>query len=336
VPFLPYETRKFTTPLNGPDQGRLSLSLAELVWGAMTVGATPISMGRMSRPLIELCWRSTLVAASLEEDPASGRWGMADAYRRLDGTEKGAVSYFLGMMQAKITCQRLLRAPHLIHLDAFLAMVEQPARGPRPDLVGVSLPSLDCAIVVEAKGRTGDKTNKVIEDAKRQLSTPGVLSTNRAVRVASIASFDSRGRWKAYLEEAQGPSQPVTSMTVESLLAAYYRPLVAAQVAAGRRRTTEDDAMTMAEFPGVDLILGIPTEVVAIMRSLPLTGPVTPDQLTTVGARLIDGISPYTVISPKGMPDTEGDDYFDAQELPFYTGLDGIYVELGPTWPQGG
>jgi hypothetical protein len=53
---------------------------------------------------------------------------MTAGYRRLDPSEKRAVSYFLGMTQAKITCEWLLRAPHLIHLGAYLAMIGQPSR----------------------------------------------------------------------------------------------------------------------------------------------------------------------------------------------------------------
>src|SRR5215471_3798959 len=152
MPFLPYETRKFVTPLTGPTLGRLSLSLSELLWGAMTVGATPISMGGIPRPFIELGWRAAIAAASLEEDPSSGRWLKTAGYRRLDASEKRAVSYFLVMTQAKITCVRLLHAPHLIHLDAYLAMIGQATRRSRPDLVGVDFPSMDCTIAVEAKG----------------------------------------------------------------------------------------------------------------------------------------------------------------------------------------
>jgi hypothetical protein len=91
-------------------------------------------MGGMPRPLIELCWRAALAAASLEEDRSSERWVKTAAYRRLDASEKSAVSYFLGMTQAKIMCGRLLRAPHLIHLDAYLAMIGVHAtRTSRPD-----------------------------------------------------------------------------------------------------------------------------------------------------------------------------------------------------------
>ena len=154
---------------------------------------------------------------------------MTDGYWRLDPSEKRAVSYFLGMTQAKIMCERLLRAPHLIHLDAFLAMIGQSTRTSRPDLVGLSLPAMDVTIAVEAKGRTGGRDDEVIRKAKKQArSLPGVLSTSSALRVASVASFDARRRWEAYLEDPPGPVQPLDSLTPGALLAAYYRPLVAA------------------------------------------------------------------------------------------------------------
>jgi hypothetical protein len=167
MPFLSYEVRKFSTSLAGPASGSLSLSLTGLIWGAITMGVTPISMGGTPRPLIELSWRAALTAASLEEDPCSRRWVKTAGYQRLDASEKRAVSYFLGMTQAKITCERLLRAPHLIHLDAYLAMTGQATRTSRPDLIGVSLPSMDCTIAVEAKGRTGGRTGEVTRQAKK-------------------------------------------------------------------------------------------------------------------------------------------------------------------------
>ena len=120
---------------------------------------------------------------------------MTDGYWRLDPSEKRAVSYFLGMTQAKIMCERLLHAPHLIHLDAFLAMIGQTTRTSRPDLVGLSLPAMDVTIAVEAKGRTGGRDDQIIHKAKAQArSLPGVLSTSSALRVASVASLTpSRG-----------------------------------------------------------------------------------------------------------------------------------------------
>jgi hypothetical protein len=334
MPFLPYQARKFATPLAGPASGFLSLSLARLVWGAITVGMTPFSMGGSPRPLLELGWRAALTAASLSEDPASGRWARTDGYRRLDPSEKRAVSYFLGMTQAKITCEHLLRAPHLIHLDAYLAMIGQPSRASRPDLIGLSLPSLDCTIAVEAKGRTGGRTGRVTAVAKKQAqSLPVVVPATSAVRVASVASFDPRGCWEAYLEDPPSSFTAMASLTAGLLLAAYYRPLVAVQAGAGDAQVTEDDGMTMAQLPAIDLVLGIPTVIVTVVRTLPLTGPVSADQLQVVEADLLEIVRSRHFTS---RADGAGLDIEKVQGQPAssrsYTGLDGIYLGLGSSW----
>lgn len=333
MPSLSYEARNFGTPLAGLAAGSMTLSLARLVWGAVTVGAAPFSMGGTPRPLLELGWRAALTAASLTEDPASGRWAMTAGYRRLDPSEKRAVSYFLGMTQAKITCEYLLRAPHLIHLDAYLAMIGQPSRASRPDLIGLSLPRLDCTIVVEAKGRTGGRTHRVTAAAKKQAqSLPAVVAASSAVRVASVASFGPRGCWEAYLEDPPDSSTAMAALTAGALLAAYYRPLVAAQAGAGDGQVTEESGMTMAQLPGIDLVLGIPTVIVRVIQNLPLTGPVSADQLQAVETDLLEIVRSYLT----SRADAAG---LDVEKAPgqltlshSYTGLDGIYVGLGPSW----
>jgi len=128
---------------------------------------------------------------------------MTDGYWRLDPSEKRTVSYFLGMTQPKIMCGRLLRVPHLIHLDAFLAMIGQTTRTSRPDLIGLSLPAMDVTIAVEAKGRTGGRDDEVTRKAKEQArSLPGVLSTSSALR---------RGHNAYGLDRAPGKPLPARS-----------------------------------------------------------------------------------------------------------------------------
>lgn len=115
-----FETSGFAA-LAPPPAGDLLVSPARLAWAAATVGATPVSLGGIPRPYLELCWRVALASAAIEESRLSGRWVRTAAYDRLDPSEKSAVSYFLGMAQAKITCEMLLGVPHLVHLDAVLA-----------------------------------------------------------------------------------------------------------------------------------------------------------------------------------------------------------------------
>jgi hypothetical protein len=335
MPLLSYEARKFSRPLNEPASGRLSLPLGELLWGAVTVGATPISMGGTARPLVELCWRAALAAASLEAD-ASGHWAMTDGYWRLDPSEKRAVSYFLGMTQAKVMCHRLLHAPHLVHLDAFLALIGQTTRTSRPDLVGLSLPAMDVTIAVEAKGRTRGLDDEVIRKAKEQArSLPGVLSTSSALRVASVAYFDAQWRWRAFLEDPPGPVQPLNSLTPATLMAAYYRPMVAALLETPQGQIREDGAMTTAQLPGIDLVLGIPRGIVTIIRRLPLTGTIAAGQLQEAGAALLQAV-PVSLLTPLSETVEEGMEISAGPREPLrpFTGMDGVYIRPGTSWLQ--
>jgi hypothetical protein len=50
------------------------------------------------------------------------------------GTATRSNSSRLGMTQAKIMCERLLRAPNLLNLNAYLVMTGQATRASRPDL----------------------------------------------------------------------------------------------------------------------------------------------------------------------------------------------------------
>jgi hypothetical protein len=170
--------------------------------------------------------------------------------------------------------------------------------------------------------------------AKKQAqSLPAVVSTSSAVRVASVASFDPRGCWEAYLEDPPDSSTAMASLTAGSLLAAYYRPLVAAQAESGDGQVTEGNGMTMAQLPGIDLVLGIPTVIVTVIQTLPLTGPVSADQLRAVEADLLEVIRSRQLTS---RADAAGLDIEEAEgqpaPSPSYTGLDGIYVGLGSSW----
>lgn len=136
---LHFETSGFAGP--GPAaSGDLPVSWPCLIRAAITVGASPVSLGTHPRPLVELCWRAALVGANLEHDASADRWRKAAAYKRLDPSEKSAVSYFLGMTQAKITSEMLLGVPYLVHLDAVLALLGQTTNQSRPTSWALTLP----------------------------------------------------------------------------------------------------------------------------------------------------------------------------------------------------
>lgn len=329
---LSFVTSGFPTP--GPAiSGDLRITPAQLLWGAMTVGATPVALGARPRPFIEMSWRAAMVEASVEEDPPSGRWVRTDGYHRLDQSEKSAISYFLGMTQAKVTCDMLLGVPHLVHLDAILALRGQTTNKSRPDFVGFDHASMTYSIAVEAKGRTHGRSGNVTSKAKEQaMLLPTIVATTSNLRVASVASFDSHGFWEAYLEDPAGPYEGLESQTIERLLVAYYRPIVATLLTAGIDRTVSDDATIFAGLPGIDLTLGLPSAIVNSVNVLPLIGPVPSDQIDSVGRNLIGIISDLPGKSLTGLPDWNARGALEAQHPKSFTGSDGVQVQLGESW----
>jgi hypothetical protein len=329
---LPFTTRNFTGPVAA--SGNLPLSLEQLIWAAVTVGATPISLGARPRPLAEVSWRSALAAANVAEDPSANRWVKTDAYWRLDPSEKSAVSYFLGMTQAKFTCAMLLGVPHLIHLDAVLALHGRTTKESRPDFIGFDFASRTYTVAVEAKGRTHGRTDAVTEKAKEQAGLlPSIVSTSSTLQVASVASFDTDGCWQAYLEDPPGAYQAVNQQTIEGLLVAYYRPLVSALLAAGINENASDDATAVAQLPGMDMYLGLPHAIVTALHDMSPTGPVPAGELESAGAILASFLRDL----PGGLSDPVPDQKSSPPESStdnqtFYTGLDGLYVALGPSW----
>ena len=80
-------------------------------------------------------------------------------------------------------------------------------------------------------------------------------------------------------------------------------------------------------------MLGIPTTIMSAMRELPSTGVVSARQFDTVSPALLRITRERTanmLPSPQGL--TEDEDILSPATGRDHTGLDGVYLELGPTW----
>ena len=67
--------------------------------------------------LYEAIYRLLIVRANLKE--AGGYLEKTNSFKGLDPSEKGAVSYFLGLASAKLFSARLLGVPYLMHLAVY-------------------------------------------------------------------------------------------------------------------------------------------------------------------------------------------------------------------------
>lgn len=232
-----------------------------------------------------------------------GHWSMSRFYVRMDPTEKGALSYFLGMAMAKVAATELLGVHHLVHLDTFLEAGGLPRSGRRPDFLGLSR-NREVIAAIESKGRSDLLTANAVLKAKAQShSIPTPLGLP-ALSVASLAWFDTDGRWCSTLVDPP-EKHPTLDGDVEGLLRSYYLPIIDAGVQSG----TWVDTGELATFslPYVDLRVVLPGALVDALRS---------------GDSIIEAVA-FAARSELHYEGASDDDV--------YTGPDSIAVVLGET-----
>jgi hypothetical protein len=172
--------------------GTLSTSWDELLWAAMTLGrpSTYHVFRHGQASFHEAIFRLALIRMAVEQD-WNGYLRRTDAFAALDPTEKGMVSYFLGMTLCKLFASRLLLAPWLLHLDVFRSVLNPVTLGrSRPDLVGEDVSGNWHAF--ESKGRSSVPSSADKAKAKAQAQRlVSVNGRNCSLQVGSFAFFRS-------------------------------------------------------------------------------------------------------------------------------------------------
>jgi hypothetical protein len=141
LPRISLSAKQFKAPLthvNG--SSTLDFSWADLVWAAISVGKAEanqlVRFGFYS--MFELLYRASILFANLRED-GLGYLTKSDAFKALDPSEKGALSYFFGLTTAKLFAEKHLGVSWLMHLDVYKAQLHPVVthRGKvKPDLLG--------------------------------------------------------------------------------------------------------------------------------------------------------------------------------------------------------
>lgn len=126
---------------------------------------------------------------SLEQ--VHGSWVAREEFLNLDGSDKGAQSYSIGMIFAKLVAESCLDVPWLAHVDDMkskgLLTISEKSKE-RGDMVG-----RDSSLqwhVVEAKGRSSSFPEKLVQKAKDQAAAvTSVHETTPATNSACISSL---------------------------------------------------------------------------------------------------------------------------------------------------
>ena len=192
MPRIQYHATNFPPRYGAALSGthNLTVTWAELVWAAITFGKPGLAhlLSHGMHSISDMIVRSHTVYANLHQTGL--HLEKSALYEDLDPTEKGATSYFLGMMAAKIICSRLLDTPFVFHLSMLKTLGGTMVlhKKSQPDLIGLN--SAGNWVVAEAKGRTNGYSPDAMTKAKLQTRQLRMINgTYPSLRVGIQAYF---------------------------------------------------------------------------------------------------------------------------------------------------
>jgi len=169
----------------------LQADWSDIIWAAITVGkrnASEINKhGKYS--VYEIMSRAMLIWTSLKS--SSGYLEKSSVYESMDPTEKGFVSFSLGMTMSKLLASKLLNVHWLEHVaNINNSITTRTKTKSRPDLVGLNIRKE--FVIFEAKGRSNDFNPEAQSKAKNQTKViRNINNTPPILRVASQSYFDN-------------------------------------------------------------------------------------------------------------------------------------------------
>ena len=236
--WIPYTSQGFPPGTLASD-GVLKADWDDLIWAALTVGrpntAYVLTHGEAS--LYEALFRLSLVRMAVEQRADEVPLYRTSAFRALDPTEKGAVSYFLGMAVCKLFAHQMLDTPWLLHLDVFKDQLDPKVVGgrSRPDLVGLNHAGEWQAF--ECKGRSSvpslEERRKAKEQAQR-LTRVGSIDCK--LYVGAISYFRQERlefHWRDPEPELTEKLAPLTVELTADAWRHYYAPAMALEAGGG-------------------------------------------------------------------------------------------------------
>lgn len=222
---IDYRSRDFPPVYSVSRNSTLTTTWNELLWAAITIGrpSTYHVFRHGQASFHEAIFRLALVRMAVEQS-WGGRLQRTSAFTALDPTEKGMVSYFLGMTLCKLFASQLLGTPWLLHLDVFRGTLNPQLLGrSRPDLVGQDVSGNWHAF--ESKGRASIPTSNDKAKAKAQaLRLVSINNRNCSLQVGSFAFFRSEILEFYWRDPEADPDDPIRLPRPEAEWRYYYEP----------------------------------------------------------------------------------------------------------------
>lgn len=280
----------------------MEVSWPFFVWSAISVGRAElfhiVRYGEYS--LFEIAYRAAIIFANLYQG-GGGRFERSDAYDGLDPSEKGAISYFLGLAMTKAFAERVLGVPWLLHLDVYRQQLQPVLAGrSRPDLVGQT--AAGNWVAIESKGRTNGFDPQALSRAKQQAQMLASVAGQAPALLVGMVTHFGDGQLQF---TASDPSRSEEGDRVHlpfsrgQLIEAYYRPFREFLAREPQARVLERGGTSYraALVAAVDVTVGLAVEAAD------------------------DKLPPGGVFARR-----------PSESEAYYAGHDGVLVELGSMW----
>ena len=252
---------RFGPTFHGSNQ--LQFTIQELMWSAITVGRANfidvLSNGIYSE--YEILYRASILVANIAQ---RGTFLVkSSAYEHLDPSEKGAVSYFLGLTFTKLLSAKLLNIPWLLHIDIYRNQFYSNGQAfrfgssrSRPDLIGLDNQRLWS--IMESKGRTNNMQASLLASAKNQTrNLRRIGSEYPSLRVAVVTHF-TNGQLKVDWSDPEGYNEDCFDIETnsEEFLANYYK-VIFNILANNDNSTKEFGGFVTYTFNAINLTIGL-------------------------------------------------------------------------------
>ncbi|KHM52695.1 hypothetical protein SAMN02745671_02566 [Anaerovibrio lipolyticus DSM 3074] len=225
----------------------MDCSMADIIRGAITVGKSCQDAQNIS--CIEKLFRISSILMTVQEcEGASDSFFQASSiFNKLDPSEKGAMTYFLGMAITKLISERYFDVLWLMHVDVYhnSYRIESNAGG-KPDFFGRI--KTNCGqerwCIFESKGRTGGLDREAISRGKEQTqylrTINGVIPCSRNVVQAYFKGKEQilRGYLVDPVDDNKGTD---IKLGLKDLFESYYQPFYDLIELIGRENNKEQN-----------------------------------------------------------------------------------------------
>lgn len=240
----------------------LDTSWDDILWSALTIGRPnrQAVFRHGDASLYEAIFRLSLMRMALQQRGRHlTRLWRTEAARTLDPSEKGAVSFFIGMAMCKLFADRLLGTPWLLHVDTLRPALNRMLTGrSRPDLYGQR--NSGEWIVMESKGRISgfDSTARTRAKQQAQRFPSGIVAPAPVqLRIGGITHLRNGVLQFYWRDPEPRGEEPYTSIRFDPALWRFHWALALALYRAGQR---------VAYTKGADVLVAVHPTVLSFLQ----------------------------------------------------------------------